>query len=313
MEVRELRYFVQVARSGSFSRAAIRLNVVQPALSRQIKKLENELGVPLFVRRPRGVELTQAGSLLLSQAEDLIDHLGRTHDLVRSHEQTFTGHVTLGIAPTSGLLIAPEIFQIFRTKWPHATLLFREGVSSSLEEWLLDRRISLAVLHNPLPLEGIDMIPILHERMVLVTAPGFNLGRTAVRFEELGEIPLILPSLPHGNRRLLERAAMQNDVRLNLILEVDSVPLQKAMVRGGFGATVLTYAGVSLEVDRGELRAHSIERPPLTSTICIGIPREARASWLTMELARILRSCIRDLVANGTWPCARLSEDLQGL
>ena len=159
MDIKDLRSFSQVARSGSLSQAAVQLNTTQPPLSRQIQRLEDELGVQLLVRRRRGVELTQAGSVLLSQVDDLIEHLTRTLDLVRDHEQTFTGHVALGVAPTSGLLIVPEIFRIFRENWPDATLLIREGVSSLMEEWLLDRRVDLAVLHNPVPLDGIEMIP----------------------------------------------------------------------------------------------------------------------------------------------------------
>ena len=80
-----------------------------------------------------------------------------------------------------------EIFRIFKKNWPDATLLIREGVSSSLEEWLLERRIDLAVLHNPVPLDGIEMIPILHEQMNLVTASGSEFQRSRVRFRDLEE------------------------------------------------------------------------------------------------------------------------------
>jgi LysR family nitrogen assimilation transcriptional regulator len=314
MDIRALRYFAHIARSGSFSQAASRLNVAQPALSRQVKKLEDELGVQLLVRHPRGVGITEAGSILLSQAEDLINHLGRTLDLVRGHQETFTGHAVIGVAPTSGLLIAPAIFEVFRARWPYATLLIREGISSSLEEWLLDRRVDIAVLHNPSPMDGVDLLPILHERMVLVSAPSQEAADvTGIRFQDLGDVPLILPALPHSNRRLIERAAIQFNTRLNLILEVDSVPLLKAMVRHGFGATILTFAGVALEVARSELTIRPIERPPLTSTICIGMPREAKLSWLTIELARQLQSCIAALVASGDWPGARIVKDMQVL
>ncbi|WP_354122629.1 LysR substrate-binding domain-containing protein [Bradyrhizobium sp. LA6.7] len=309
MDIRELRYFTHVARAGSFSRAAANLNVAQPALSRQVKQLEQELGVQLFERTQRGVELTKAGSLLFSQAEDIIEHLARTLDLVRSSSDAFAGHVALGLAPTSGLLIAPEIFGIFKSRWPHATLVIREGVSSSLEEWLQSRRVDIAVLHNPTPLDGIDMLPILHERMVLISAyaDGAEAAK-GVRFKDLSDVPLILPSLPHSNRRLLERAAIQHNSRLNLALEVDSVPLTKAMVKAGFASTIMTFAGAALEVERKELIARPIERPPLISNICIGMPREARLSWLTMELGRLLRSCITKLVTQGSWPAATIFE-----
>jgi LysR family nitrogen assimilation transcriptional regulator len=309
VDIRELRYFVHVARAGSFSRAASRLNVAQPALSRQLKKLEDELGVQLLNRHGRGVEITEVGALLLSEAEDLIERLSRTLDLVKGGQQVFTGHITIGLAPTSGLLIAPEIYRAFNARWPHATLTLREGITSLLEEWLLDRRIDIAVLHNPSPLDTIELRPILHENMVLAFAPGDPLAAASgIRFADLATIPLILPSLPHSNRRLLERAAAQHDVRLNVALEVDSVPMIKSMVKRGIGASVQTYAGVALDVARGELVARPIERPPLVSTICIGMPQEARAAWLSLEVARLLEACIADLVTRGDWSGARLVE-----
>ena len=312
MDIRELRYFTQVARAGSFSRAAALLNVTQSALSRQLKKLEDELGVLLLVRRSDGVEVTKAGSLLLTQADDLIRHLGTIVDLVRDREETFTGHLVLGLPPTAGLLIAPKIFASFQTRWPYATLHIREGISSSLEEWLIDRRVDIAVLHNPLPLDGIEIVTILHEHMVLACAPAAPQqvrNKGSVRFRDLGDVPLILPSLPHSNRRLVERTAIQYATRLNIVLEVDSVPLIKVMVKSGFGSTIQTFAGVAIEIGRGELIAIPIDRPPLVSTICIGMPREAKSAWLTMEMARMVRNVIAALVASGEWAGAHMIEN----
>lgn len=309
MDIRELRYFANVARLGSFNRAAAKLNVAQPALSRQLKKLEDELGVQLLIRNGRGVELTQAGSILLAQAESLIFQLDETARLVRSQKETFKGQIVLGLPPTSGLLIAPQLLESFRTQWPYASLILREGISSSLEEWLVDRRLDLAVLHNPLPLDGIDIEPLLHERMVLVHAPDSDIAvrwGSTVRIKDLSSIPLILPSLPHSNRRLVERAVTQHGGHLNITMEVDSVALTRSLVKQGFGQTIMTYGGVALEVERGDLGALPIDRPPLMSTVGIAMPREARSVWLTMEVSRLLRNVIADLAAKGDWIGARL-------
>jgi LysR family nitrogen assimilation transcriptional regulator len=164
-------------------------------------------------------------------------------------------------------------------------------------------------MHNPLPLEGVDIEPLLHERMVVVhdlaqdrdpkTAPG-------VRIRDLGGMPLILPVLPHSNRRLVERAAHQHGARLNIVAEVDSVRFTKALVRRGVGLTIQTYAGVVDDVVSGELGARFIDRPLLMSTLSMGIPREAKSIWLTMETGRLLRNVIATLVARGRWVGARL-------
>jgi LysR family nitrogen assimilation transcriptional regulator len=309
LDIRELRYFTQVARVGSFNKAAAQLNIAQPALSRCLKKLEDELGVQLLIRNGRGVELTEAGSILLAQSESLIFQMEETAQLVRSQKETFRGQVILGLPPTSGLLIAPKLIQMFRSHWPHASLVLREGISSSLEEWLVDRRIDLGVLHNPLPLDGIDMEPVIHERMVLVHAPGAESesawGKT-VRIRDLGAIPLILPSLPHSNRRLVERAVAQHGGRLNIVMEVDSVALIRSLVKQGFGQTIMTFGGVAAAVEKGELGCLPIDRPPLMSTVGIGMPREARSVWLTMETSRLLRGVVAGLAVDGEWIGARL-------
>ncbi len=301
-----MRSFVQVVRSGSISRAAARLNIAQPALSRQVQKLEEEVGLPLVQRHGRGVTATAAGNVLLDRAEALLRQFDKLEEAVRHPEQSVTGHVVLGVPPAAGLLIAPEAVKLFRQRYPNASLQIREGISSLLEEWLLDRRVDVAVLHNPPELDGIAIAPVLRERMVLAGAPSADpAAGLPIRLAELGSVPLILPSLPHANRRLVEQAAAQHRIRLHLALEVDSVPLTKAMVRGGLGFTILTLAGVSRELATGELTARPIHRPPLNSVIGIGHQRSGRTS-LVSGVAAVTREVIAALVGNGTWPGARL-------
>ena len=309
MDIRELRYFTQVARSGSFVRAASVLNVTQSAISRQLQKLEAELDVTLLIRRPQGVELTEAGSILLEQAETVISYLAQIRDLVRGKQETFAGHAVLGVPPTSGILITPEVLGSFKARWPYATLQIREGVSSYLEEWLLDRRVDVALLHNPLQLEGIELFPVLQENMALVFNPSINTdsrGKASIRFRDLADVPLVLPSMPHANRRLFERVAMQHGVQLNVVTEVDGVVLVKQLVKRGFGSTIVTHAGVAAEVERGELAAIPIERPNIVSTIAIGARTEARTRWLTKELISIVRNAVVAVVESGQWTGARV-------
>jgi LysR family nitrogen assimilation transcriptional regulator len=307
IDIRELRTFVQVARSGSVSGASEQLNIAQPALSRQLKKLEEELGVVLLNRHGRGVSLTRAGMLLLHKAETVLLQMGQIPHDVRASEDVFAGHVTLGVPPAAGLLIGPVVYRSFRLRWPAATLQLREGISSLLEEWLLDGRLDIAVLHNPPPLDGVEIVPVLQERMVLVHPPSEGTAtQRAIRFKDISRIPLILPSLPHSNRRLVERAALQHGTRLQIAVEVDSIPLTKAMVAGGFGATILTHAGVAREVAAGQLIAQPIDNPPLTSVVSVGSVLASQPDWLIRDLAALVRAETAQLVSSGAWAGARL-------
>ena len=303
MEFRELRYFMHVARAGSFSQAAGELNIAQPALSRQVRKLEDSLGVELLIRHGRGVRLTSAGSVLLERAEAIAQMLRQTTEQMKVSHDVVTGHVSLGVPPAAGLLLVPPVVREFRARFPHVSLHVREGISSLLQEWVPERRVDVAVLYNPPPLESLDTLPLLHERMVLVGPPGGDPTgrRETCQIKDIGELPLIMPSMPHNNRRVLEQAAIQHGVRVRIVLDVDSVGLTKALVKGGFGYTILTYASVHEEAVRGELQVQAIERPPLLATLSIVRLREERASRLPRELVRTVRAVLRGLVDDGTW------------
>jgi LysR family nitrogen assimilation transcriptional regulator len=308
VDFREIRYFVQVANAGSFSRAAKQLNIAQPALSRQIRKLEQELGVELLIRHGRGVRLTSAGSILLERAEAVTHFLLHTGDEVKAGAATVTGHVALGLPPAAGLRLATPIVRRFQEAWPHVALHVRDGVSNLMQEWLLDGRIDVAVLYNPPPMQALDTEIVLHERMVLVEPPGGPIrgkGSKAAlgtcRIRDLADVPLIMPGLPHNNRRIVEQAAIQHGVRLQVRLEVDSVAITKALVKDGVGCTILAHAAVYDEIQRGELNARLIERPALISTVAIATLRERRSQKLPNELRRIVLTEMQKLVQSGVW------------
>jgi LysR family nitrogen assimilation transcriptional regulator len=312
MESRELRNFARIARCGSFSRAAEELGVAQPALSRQVSKLERELGVRLFARHGRGVHLTSAGSLLLERAEAIGHLIHRTTEEVKQDE-TFRdgGSITLGVPPAAGLLIIPSLVDRLRSDLPRLTLHIREGVSTLLQEWLLDQRVDVAVLHNPPALETLEIRPVLTERMILIGPPARRRDKAvdvkaSYRIRDLAELPLIMPGLPHNIRRLVEQAAIQHGVRLRVQAEVDSVAFTKLMVQKGMGYSVLTHAAVQNEIARGQLQGFPIERPALLSTVTVVTRREKQPSQLNERFRSIVRSIIRDLVHDKRWASARL-------
>jgi LysR family nitrogen assimilation transcriptional regulator len=305
MDLKEIGYFASVARAGSFIRAAQELRVAQPALSRKIRKLERDLGVDLLVRHGRGVRLTAAGALFIKNADAINDLVRRAKEQVSLREAEASGHVTFGAPPAAGLLLTPPVVERFRREWPNVTLHIREGVSSTLQEWILDRRLDVAVLYNPPALQALEITPVLTERMVIVgppkPGPQGNKRLKVIRVADLPDYPMIMPSQPHNNRHLLERAADQQGVRLKIAIEVDSVAFTKALIKRGLGYTMLTYASVQDEVKRGELTAYAIEQPAITSKVAIAFSREAAPSRFALELTRVLRTTIRDLVSQGVW------------
>ena len=310
MELRELRNFTRVARAGSVSRAAAELRLAQPALSRQIKKLEYELGVPLFIRHGRGVRLSQAGLRLLERAEAIAHLVHRTSTEIKDESVTARGRFTIGVPPAAGRILIPSFVARFQEAWPNVTLHMREGVASLLQEWLLDRRIDLAVLHNPPHLEALEIVPLLRERMWVIGPPAKQSSRLKTsaifRIRDLGALPLILPNNAHTNRRLVEDAALDHGVRLNIKIEADSVAFAKAMVERGLGYTVLTYAAVQDEVSQKKLTAYPIARPALVTSVTVVTLRDRGQSQVTRAAGALLHDVCRKLVCDKQWAGAQL-------
>jgi LysR family nitrogen assimilation transcriptional regulator len=301
MDVRELKSFIHVARAGSFSRAASELYIAQPALSRQIAKLEQEIGVTLLVRHGRGVRLTAAGARLLERAEMIANMVSETGEQVRASADEERGYLAVGLPPTIGTLIGAELIRDFRGAFPRVSLHIREGQSSSLQEWVLDRRVDLAVVYNQPPLESFNVRPLFSEPMILIAPPNTELPRHGFQIRDLANIPLILPGLPHSNRRVIEHAAVQHGVRLRVELEVDSVALTKQLVRSGVGCSILTSIAIRDEVTRGDILAQVIERPSIRSTVAITTLREAPASRFATAWTAMLREKLADFMGSEQW------------
>ncbi|HKU06930.1 MAG TPA: LysR substrate-binding domain-containing protein, partial [Bradyrhizobium sp.] len=301
MDIRELRSFIHVARSGSFSRAASELYIAQPALSRQIAKLEGEIGVPLLIRHGRGVRLTAAGARLLERAEMITHMVNETGEQVRASADEEGGHLAVGLPPTIGALIGADLIKDFRARWPRVTLHLREGLSSSLQEWVLDKRVDLAVVYNQPLLDAFNVRPLFSEPMILIGPAGDAGRKPSYHIRDLADIPLILPGLPHSNRRLVEQAAIQHGVRLRVEIEVDSVALTKQLVKAGVGYSILTQVAIKDEVARGDVVAHAIERPSIRSTVAITTLRENRPSRLVEAWSTMLQEKLQSLIASEAW------------
>jgi LysR family transcriptional regulator, nitrogen assimilation regulatory protein len=257
------------------------------------------------------VHLTSAGSLLLDRAEAIGYLIHRIGDEIKEDGNLRSGgSVVLGVPPAAGLMIIPPLVNRLRIDAPRLTLHIREGVSTLLQEWLVDQRIDIAVLHNPPALEALEIQPILAERMILVGPPAKRRdktaeGRTSYRMRDLAELPLIMPSLPHNIRRLVEQAAIQHGVQLRVQAEVDSVAFTKLMVQEELGFSILTHAAVQAEIARGQLQGYPIEKPALWSTVTLVTRREKQLPQLTERVRFTLRSVIRNLVQSKRWASAK--------
>jgi DNA-binding transcriptional LysR family regulator len=168
MDLRHLRLFVAVAEEGHITRAAEKLGMQQPPLSQQIKAMERELDVQLFHRRPRGVELTDAGRALFAEARAVLAHLERALEMTHRTARGEQGRLCIGIAPTALFHpLVPRAIRDFREAFPLVSLTLEEGLSHEVVERLCNDRMDVAFVRNAaIHAEGIVVNPLLEESMV---------------------------------------------------------------------------------------------------------------------------------------------------
>ena len=303
MDIKQLNYFVHVADLGSFSKASAILSVAQPALSRQIRNLETELGTELLYRDGRGVTLTEAGGQLLDHAKSILDHTERARNEIIALKDTPTGSATLGLPPTvCQVLVAPLVHR-FRESYPSVSLRVIEGFSGHVKEWLASGRIDVGVLYNaPRARRNLKTQELLVENLCLIgPGDGISGAEREYPFRRLSEVPLILPSRPHGLRLLVDTAAAHAGVTLQVDLELDALSAIKELVQSGTGWTVLPYAAVYREVELGLMSAQRVTSPPLRRTVVLATTGQRPLSSAARVLVELIQVQVDELVSSGKW------------
>jgi len=302
LDLRELRYFHSVARTGNFGRSARELNISQPAISHQLRKLEEGLGTQLLVRHGRGVMLTPAGACLRDRLDTIMQLLSSPLD-EDTAAASMPNSLSLAIHAETGPLLVAHLAQEFRARWPDMTLDIREGSGTDLEEWVLHRRVDIAIMQDPPMLDELEVTPILTESLGLVTPgrSGFAGEARPLRLRDLVGESLILPGRQHWIRRRVAGAAQRYGLRLEPVLQVNSVASTKAMVRNGLGCTILPPIAVQDEVARGALAFRPIVHPELVS-VCAIARHRAIAAPIVVTFADIAHQAMTGLAASGVWP-----------
>ncbi|MES2536750.1 MAG: LysR family transcriptional regulator [Pseudomonadota bacterium] len=301
MEIRQLRYFLCIAELRNISKSSERLHVAQPALSRQMRQLEDELGVPLFVRGARGVELTEGGLALVPMAAEVIERTEIIAASFRVRSRARAHNLTIGMPEALGRATLPRILDRFKAHYPDAVLHVKVGFSATIRKWILDSEVDVGILYAPPLYEPLmEIQPLFSESLVLI-GPGAEAQCLrgfappgAIEFAQLACMPLILANLENGVRRTLDRVASDIGITLKPIMEVDNFSLLTEMVLQGRGFTVLTASSVNDELKAGRLRAWQIKSPSVELTIAMATLKIRQPSRPTDTLIDILLQDLRE-------------------
>ena len=295
MELRSLHYFVRIAELGSITRAAAHLHVAQPALTRHVQRLEDELNVALFTRANRGVRLTEAGQKLLDGATRILRDLERTGDEIRAQDAHPSGKIILGITPTLCPVLVPDLFARMRHDYPMIELKVMHAGMVRLEEFVIDGRVDIALLSELSRSRLIVSTRLAEEEMVLVTRPGAR-PPGAVGGDELRATPLILGD---GLRAAMDALLAGLDIELNVQTELNDHETIRLMVQQGAGAAVLPLSSVSKECARGVVAAHRITEAGVYRTLALGVRAGRNASPAREAAGRMLWAMIDEMDGDG--------------
>lgn len=310
MDLRQLRYFVAIVEQGSFSKAAAALNVAQPALSLHVRNMEADLKTPLLFRSPQGVVATEAGEILLRNARIIIDQFAVAEEEIRGHEAEPSGEVRLGLPGTISQILSVPLIMAARKRYPKIKLRIAEAMSGFVLEWMRDGRIDLAVLYIPVEDRGLASRQVLTEELCLLGPPEpleeiVLPERERLAFSEVARLPLILPSLNHGLRELVEKEAAQAGLVLNTVIDVDSYGNIKELVEEGMGYSILPYNAISREVQEGRLIHRCIETPVLKRDVHLVYTATRPMTNAVAAMEQLCRSTLLSLAETGRWNGAR--------
>ncbi|HEY0291296.1 MAG TPA: LysR family transcriptional regulator [Hansschlegelia sp.] len=306
MDLRQLRYFVQVADSGNFSRAAEVLRVAQPSLSQQVRNLENELGVDLLVRHARGVTATELGQRFYDRARRIIEEADGAKADLRSLEDSPTGRVLIGLPTSAARGLAPHLYRTFAQRLPNVSLRVVEAMSGYLDDMIQAGRLDVALLYDHKAFENVAWTEMMVEELFLCVPKGHALvARGEIPFARLFDLPLVLPGRPNVLRTVIEQLAARHDLTPRAV-DCDSLPAIAKMVRTGDYVGVMPRFAFADELAREEIDTVKITDPTPSWRLSVVVSKRTLSLRIADLTARLMADVIADLVRDGAWP-ARLT------
>jgi LysR family transcriptional regulator, nitrogen assimilation regulatory protein len=297
MELKSLHYFVRIAEIGSITRAAAHLKIAQPALTRHVQRLEEEVDAALFTRANRGVRLTEAGQKLLDNAQRILREVERAGDEIRAHKAHPSGKIILGVTPTLCPVVVPELFGRIRAGYPLVELKVVHAGTVRLEEFIVAGLVDLALMAEISKIRLIASTRLAEEEMVLVTRPGAR-PPGAVSAAELKRTPLILGD---GLRAALDALLAGRGIQLQVDTELNDHETIRLMVQQGVGASILPYSSVYRECARGLAEAHRITGGGVFRTLALGVAAGRAASAARQAVAETVGAVLGDIERGGTF------------
>jgi DNA-binding transcriptional LysR family regulator len=286
MDSRKLEYFVEVATAGSFTRAAEKLLIAQPALSRAIRKLEEELQLVLFDRSENSAILTPEGKVLLGHARSILGRMEEAREEMEELRGLERGEITVGLPSMFGIAYFPSIIKEFQKRYPKLRISVVEEGTLQVRSLIEQKKVDLGITSVEPTTPDLDITPLLIDEMVACFPIGHPLAdRKSVTLQELLHEPLILFKEGYFQRELLLEASRKANIELNAIFTTNQLSLIRSLVIEGVGVTLFLRMVTASDP---QLRAVSLD-PPIMIHLGVGRKRNTYQSKASQTFFEFLQ------------------------
>lgn len=300
MHLRQIEYFVALYDERSITKAARRLNVVQPALSMQISRLEKTFKAKLFERTSRGVIPTDTGRTFYGYCQKILGDVEEAERYLRDASGMIGGRLTVGLMPSVANSVLPEVLAEYKASFPEVKLIIVESYSGSLLDQLYAGSLDLVVVNHSNILGRTAIVPLFRDYLVLVTRRSASKKRVPAEIPSirLQDYKLVLPSQRQGMRQLVDSIMASSGITLMPEIEIDSLGPTLDLVRESDWATILPIAAVKRAVDRKELRSQRIIEPDIPRDVVVATPATRPPSLAAELFLKILKAKINGLLGD---------------
>lgn len=308
MDLRQLRYFAAICEYGSLSHAADHMRVAVSALSHHLANLEVELGTPLFVRKPRGMQRTAAGERLYGHAKVILKAVNTAEADVRGAGGEISGLVSIGMAYSAVKAIGVELATRVLKDYPRVQLALAESLSGSTLAHLMASEVDLALVYNPPSDPVLRTRAVLEERMVCVGKPEIiGHGEDPITVNELLELPIILLRQGISARAIIEDVSLLKKIESRAKLQLNSVQAIAGSIVAGLGCVIGTKLFMQDQLESGAVHYRPIIEPQLSRTLYICELADRPPTYAIETMRDLILSLVSAAVRDGRWE-ARLIE-----
>lgn len=271
IDINKVETFLRAAETLSFSETAKQLHMSQPSVSHQIKTLEQEMGTVFFIRTNTGLQLTEAGRVLLPWARRLVNDMHSVQEMMSSLDDDVVGDLEIACSTTAGKYVLPQLAARFRQRYPRIQIRIPACGSEQVTLQLLEGKVHLGVVSREIFENGMETQEFFHDRIALIV-PGAHhwAARTSIEPAELLEEPIIMREPLSGTRRVLLEELARHDISLddlNLFMELGNSEAIVRTVASGYGIGFVSTLAAAYPLDRGNVVEVPVEGLKLERTI----------------------------------------------